>query len=169
MLVVPCVVQEDVPEFGACKSCGKELCAYSQTHPCYAEFGPLDEWDCDVCGTSFGADDPLYCCASFDKCDWGACAKCQVLITWKPPEKKKKNSKKKKKNSKKGGGKNASRETDFGETANPLAFDVEDGATSPGSFEIDSPRLTKADRKKAEKAEKKAAKGAVTTHAICRC
>jgi len=72
--------KSDGDDIGACKQCGKTLRTYGKDHPCYAEFGNLDEWDCDVCGKSFGKEDVLYCCDTFDACDWGACVKCQVLI-----------------------------------------------------------------------------------------
>ena len=72
--------KSDADDIGACKKCGKTLRTYGSDHPCYAEFGNLDEWDCDVCGKSFGKEDVLYCCDTFEACDWGACVKCQVLI-----------------------------------------------------------------------------------------
>ena len=72
--------KSDGDDIGACKQCGKKLRTYGNDHPCYAEFGNLDEWDCDVCGKSFGKEDVLYCCDTFEACDWGACVKCQVLI-----------------------------------------------------------------------------------------
>ena len=72
--------KSDGDDIGACKQCGKKLRTYGDDHPCFGEFGALDEWDCDVCAKSFGKDDVLYCCDTFDACDWGACVDCQVLI-----------------------------------------------------------------------------------------
>jgi hypothetical protein len=72
--------KSDGDDVGACKQCGKQLRTYAEDHPCFGEFGKLDEWDCDVCAKSFGKDDVLYCCDTFEACDWGACVDCQVLI-----------------------------------------------------------------------------------------
>ena len=65
-------------KIGSCKMCGKELRIYDQTHPDYVSYGPLDSWNCDVCAKTFGADEQLFCCDTFEACDWGACATCQL-------------------------------------------------------------------------------------------
>jgi hypothetical protein len=65
--------------FGKCRCCTEDLKVYGPTHPCFGEFGAIDEWICDVCGKGKGKEDPLFCCEKFDECDWGACVKCQLL------------------------------------------------------------------------------------------
>lgn len=65
--------------FGFCRVCSKQLHVYGADHACFAEFGKIDEWECDVCGLPYGESDQLFCCSTFDQCDWGACGKCQEL------------------------------------------------------------------------------------------
>jgi Ca2+-binding EF-hand superfamily protein len=67
-------------ELGNCMECRQSLHKYNVMHPCYATLGVIDEWHCDVCGQAFNENEPLYCCDTFNDCDWGACSDCQGLV-----------------------------------------------------------------------------------------
>jgi hypothetical protein len=77
---VGAAAKDEMPTvFGVCRQCDQGLKVYGPTHACFGEFGAIDEWTCDTCGKGYGKKDPLFCCDTFDACDWGACVKCQLL------------------------------------------------------------------------------------------
>eukprot|EP01047_Picozoa_sp_COSAG01_P035292 COSAG01_NODE_2699_length_7235_cov_5.600196_4_plen_174_part_00 len=64
--------------FGHCGACHTELRAYKETHPCYAQLGRQSlTWRCNVCGDEFTPTETLFCCPTFNACQWQACASCQ--------------------------------------------------------------------------------------------
>eukprot|EP01046_Picozoa_sp_COSAG06_P010861 COSAG06_NODE_605_length_13878_cov_13.424995_3_plen_3355_part_00 len=71
---------KSLEELGLCSECQQGLHVYNAVHPCFGELGVIDDWDCDVCGKTFDENEPLYCCDTFDACDWGACSECQGLV-----------------------------------------------------------------------------------------
>eukprot|EP01046_Picozoa_sp_COSAG06_P058534 COSAG06_NODE_11793_length_1464_cov_1.084249_1_plen_448_part_01 len=71
---------KSLEELGKCMECHQSLHKYNVMHPCYATLGVIDEWECDVCGQAFDENEPLYCCDTFNDCDWGACSDCQGLV-----------------------------------------------------------------------------------------
>jgi len=75
--------EEDVPEFGACGQCRRELLRYAPEHVCYS--GPKESWQCSACSGDFGVDDGMFCCDRFASCSWSACSTCQSLIHYVPP------------------------------------------------------------------------------------
>jgi hypothetical protein len=68
------VVENPIDHF--CRICSRQLQLYGPSHACFPELGNLDEWECDVRGLSYGESDALFCCPTFDQCDWGACKTC---------------------------------------------------------------------------------------------
>jgi hypothetical protein len=64
---------------GVCRVCNETLLVYNEKHSCFEEFGPLDDWGCDICGETLGHEETMYCCSTFNVCDWAACVDCHML------------------------------------------------------------------------------------------
>jgi hypothetical protein len=59
-----------------CQECDKPLQRYNSSHPSFAEMGPAEEWDCDVCGETVSRKDAWFACATFADCVFKACENC---------------------------------------------------------------------------------------------